>query len=137
MNKRSNLCRDLAHYLASELSTAVAGSQTAIDQASQAMGVETNDGFIAALKDRHGEVLVSLAEEMEVLYARTLEASTLTLEELHGLVQFHDGPLPSKVGQVMLTLLGSEEMQQLMEKVNAEMLNFCERYEEEEAALCG
>ena len=75
-------------------------------------------GFSVRAKQRHTEVMLSLTEEMEDLYAGKLEQSDLTLDELNWLVQMHGSSIPRKFAQVMVGLLGSDELQELIQKVN-------------------
>jgi len=54
--------------------------------------------------------MLSLTGEMEQLYAGELEQCDLTLEKLYWLVQIHGSSIPRKFTQVMVGLLGSDEL---------------------------
>ncbi|MBL8796504.1 MAG: hypothetical protein JNM56_21570 [Planctomycetia bacterium] len=132
---RSELCRELASAITADTATATAASQAAIDQMGRVMGIDPCDGSLVSFKEQHTRVMLSLAADIEELYAQKFEASMLTEEELHWLIEMQQSPVPRKLAKVVVELLGSEEMQRLIEKVNAAvMLSW--KPVEQESVLC-
>jgi len=132
---RAELCRELARAITADAATATAASQAAIDQVGRVMGIDPCSGSLTSFKDQHTRVMLSLTADIEELYAQKFEQSELTEEELTWLIEMQQSPVPRKLARVVVELLASEEMQQLIAKVNAAVIASWQPVEQE-SVLC-